>query len=253
MNRVFFNELELPKPDHHLGIGSLSRGEQIGRMLTGIEWILLMRRPSAIVVPGDTNSALVGDLTADKLCIPAARVEARLRSYDRIHIAGNTIADANQGYAEHAQQRSGILYKIGLSKGEYSLLTYHRPSNTDDLTHFAALMDAVADIEEVSGFPLVLPIHPRLGENQRHAAARHRHITLTGPVGYLDMLALLPNATLILTDSGGVLPAGLEASELRSAAQALLRRPVAWTNPFGDGFAYRRILDGLTATADRLH
>jgi len=226
MNRVFFNELELPKPDHHLGISSLSRGEQIGRMLTGIEWILLMRRPSSIVVQRDTNSALVGGLTADKLCIPAARVEARLRSYDRIHITGNTIADATLGYTEHAQQRSGILYKLGLSKGEYSLLAYHRPSNTDDLAHFTALIDA---------------------------AARHRHITLTGPVGYLDMLALLPNAALILTDSGGVLPAGLEASELRSAAQALLRRPVAWTNPFGDGFAYRRILDGLTATADRLH
>jgi UDP-N-acetylglucosamine 2-epimerase (non-hydrolysing) len=321
MDRVFFNDLELPEPDHHLGIGSLSHGEQIGRMLTGIERVLLTRRPTVVVVQGDTNSALAGGLAANKLGIPVAHVEAGLRSYDRsmpeeinrvlidhlsdhlfcptanqagylaeegiqggrIHITGNTIADATLGYAKHAQQRSGILCKLGLSEGEYSLLTCHRPSNTDDPAHFAALMNAVADIAEVSGFPLVFPIHPRLGENQRRAAARHRQITLTDPVGYLDMLALLQNAALILTDSGGVqeeacilqrkclvlrrnierpealenggcvLPASLEASELRSAAQALLRRPVAWTNPFGDGFAYRRILDILTATVDRLH
>jgi len=320
MDRVFFNDLELPEPNHHLGIGSLSHGEQIGRMLTGIERVLLSQRPTVVVVQGDTNSALAGGLAANKLGIPLAHVEAGLRSYDRsmpeeinrvlidhlsdhlfcptsnqakyladegirgdhIHITGNTIVDAALDYAETAQRRSDILYRLGLSKEKYTLLTCHRPSNTDDPAHFATLMDAVADIAEASGFPLVFPIHPRLGDNQRHAAASHHHITLTDPVGYLDMLALLQNAALILTDSGGVqeeacilqrkclvlrrnierpealenggciLPASLDAPELRSAALALLQRPVAWTNPFGDGFAYRRILDILTATGDRL-
>ncbi|MBD9362456.1 non-hydrolyzing UDP-N-acetylglucosamine 2-epimerase [Methylomonas fluvii] len=318
MDRVFFNDLELPEPNHHLGIGSLSHGEQIGRMLTGIERVLLAQRPSVVVVQGDTNSALAGGLAANKLGIPLAHVEAGLRSYDRsmpeeinrvlidhlsdhlfcptanqanylvgegirgghIHITGNTIVDAALDYAETAQRRSDILDRLGLTQGKYSLLTCHRPSNTDDPAHFATLMDAVADIAEASGFPLVFPIHPRLGEHQRQAAANHHQITLTDPVGYLDMLALLQNAALILTDSGGVqeeacilqrkclilrrnmerpealenggcvLPASLSASDLRSAALALLERPVVWNNPFGDGFAYRRILDTLTATAD---
>ena len=321
MDRVFFNELELPEPDHHLGIGSLSHGEQIGRMLTGIERVLLSRRPAVVVVQGDTNSALAGGLAANKLGIPVAHVEAGLRSHDRsmpeeinrvlidhlsdhlfcptanqagylaaegihagrIHVTGNTIADATLSYAETARQRSGILRRLGLSAGAYGLLTCHRPSNTDDPAHFAALMDAVADIAAASGFPLVFPIHPRLGESQRRAAASHRRIALTDPVGYLDMLALQQNAALILTDSGGVqeeacilrrkclvlrrtierpealenggcvLPASLEASELRSAARTLLQRPVDWSNPFGDGLAYRRILDILTASAGRLH
>lgn len=319
MDRVFFNDLDLPEPQHHLGVGSLSHGEQIGRMLTGIERVLLSQRPSVVVVQGDTNSALAGGLAANKLGIPLAHVEAGLRSYDRsmpeeinrvlidhlsdhlfcptanqakyladegirgghIHITGNTIVDAALDYAEAAQRRSDILSRLGLSKGQYSLLTCHRPSNTDDPTHFATLMGAVAGIAEASGLPLVFPIHPRLGEQQRHAAASHPQITLTDPVGYLDMLALLQNAALILTDSGGVqeeacilqrkclvlrrnierpealenggcvLPASLNAADLQAAALALLQRPVAWSNPFGDGFAYRRILDILTANAYR--
>lgn len=321
MDRVFFNELELPEPNHHLGIGSLSHGEQIGRMLTGIERVLLSQRPTVVVVQGDTNSALAGGLAANKLGIPVAHIEAGLRSHDRsmpeeinrvlidhlsdhlfcptanqagylaaegmhtdrIHVTGNTIADVTLGYAETALQRSDILRRLRLTTEEYGLLTCHRPSNTDDPVHFAGLMDAVANIAKVSGFPLVFPIHPRLGEDQRRAAARHRHITLTDPVGYIDMLALQQNAALILTDSGGIqeeacilrrkclvlrrtierpetlenggciLPANLEASELCSAVRTLLQRPVDWSNPFGDGLAYRRILDILTSTVSRLH
>lgn len=318
MDRVFFKDLELPEPNHHLGIGSLSHGEQIGRMLTGIERVLLIQRPSVVVVQGDTNSALAGGLAAKKLGIPVAHVEAGLRSYDRtmpeeinrvlidhlsdhlfcpthnqvnylaeegirgghIHITGNTIVDVTLDYAKTAQRRSDILYRLGLRQAKYSLLTCHRPSNTDDPAQFAALMGAVADIAEASGLPLIFPIHPRLGEHQRHAAASHHQITLTDPVGYLDMLALLQNAALILTDSGGVqeeacilqrkclvlrrnmerpealenggcvLPASLSTSDLLSAALALIERPVVWCNPFGDGFAYRRILDILTENAD---
>lgn len=314
MDRVFFNELGLPEPHHHLGVGSRPHGEQIGRMLIGIENALLARRPSCVVVQGDTNSALAGGLAASKMGIPVAHVEAGLRSHDRampeeinrilidhlaehlfcptslqsgylagegipasrIHITGNTIVDATLAYAENARQRSGILERLGLHDGRYGLLTCHRPSNTDDPARFAMLMEAVAAIAGEAGFPLVFPLHPRLGEAQRLAAQRHPCMKLIGPAGYLDMLALQQGAALILTDSGGiqeeacilqrkclvlrlnterpealegggcVLPASLDADELRSAARALLQRTVEWRNPFGDGLAHRRILDILT-------
>ncbi|AEG02008.1 non-hydrolyzing UDP-N-acetylglucosamine 2-epimerase [Methylomonas methanica] len=321
MDRVFFRELELPEPKHHLDIRSRSHGAQIGGMLAGIERVLQAEPPAVVVVQGDTNSALAGGLAASKLGIPVAHVEAGLRSHDRsmpeeinrvlidhlsdylfcptanqaeylategiqagrVHVTGNTIADATLNYAETARLRSGILGTLGLNTGKYALLTCHRPSNTDNPEHFAALMAAVADIANLSGFTLVFPIHPRLGKQQRHAAERHRCITLIDPVGYLDMLALLQNAALILTDSGGiqeeacilrrkclvlrrnierpealvsggcVLPSSLEASELLAAASALLKRPVNWHNPFGDGLAYRRILDILKPTIDARH
>ena len=314
MDKVFFDELDLPEPNYHLGIGSLPHGEQIGRMLVGLERALLAQRPTTVAVQGDTNSALAGGLAASKLGIPVAHVEAGLRSHDRsmpeeinrvlidhlsdylfcptllqagylekegipsnrVHVTGNTIVDATLLHAERALQRSDILSKIGLSKSQYGLLTCHRPSNTDDPAHFAALMKAVATIADDFGFDLVFPVHPRLGEAQRRAAGCHSRIRLIEPVGYLDMLALLHGAALILTDSGGIqeeacilqrkclvlrlnterpealesggctLPASLEADELRVAAHELLQRSVAWVNPFGDGCAHRHILEVLT-------
>ncbi|WOS40456.1 non-hydrolyzing UDP-N-acetylglucosamine 2-epimerase [Xanthomonas rydalmerensis] len=313
MDRIFFDELELPRAHYNLGIGSASHATQIGRMLCGIEPVLERIRPDVVVVQGDTNSALAGAMAANKLGIAVAHVEAGLRSRDRsmpeevnrvlidhmsdhlfcptplqaqilreeglapasIRVTGNTVADATLAHARTALRRSDILQRLGLREGAYHLLTCHRRSNTDDPQHFAALMQAVAAISEDAGVPLVFPMHPRLSSMGDAASARHRCLRAIGPVGYLDMLALQQGASLIMTDSGGIqeeacilqrkclvlrtnterpetlqvggaeLPLSLDAPGLRVAADALLAREVAWRNPFGDGHAYRDVLDTL--------
>lgn len=242
MDRVLFDELALPRPDHQLSIGSGSHGEQTGRMLVGIDRVLRDRRPDLVVVQGDTNSALAGGLAAVKLGIPVAHVEAGLRSHDRtmpeetnrvlidhlsqhlfcptplqagllaaegiadrrVQVTGNTVVDAAMTYAARARRQSEIHAVLGIRNEGYFLLTCHRPSNIDDPRGFAALMAAVAEIAEWADVPLIFPVHPRLSDAGRAIVARHRRIVAIDPVGYLDMLALQQGAALIMTDSGGV-------------------------------------------------
>lgn len=231
-------------------------------------------------MPEEVNRVLIDHLS-DYLFCPTALQAQILRDEGltgaRIRITGNTVADATLAHAQTALRRSTILQRLGLREGGYHLLTCHRRSNTEDPAHFAALMQAVTSISEDQGLPLVFPMHPRLDALGSVAAARHRVLRAIGPVGYLDMLALQQGAALIMTDSGGIqeeacilqrkclvlrtnterpetlqiggaeLPHGLDQDALRSAADRLLARSVAWRNPFGDGHAFRCILDTLLA------
>lgn len=315
MDRVIFEQLDLPPAGIHLGVGSAPQGEQIGRMLCGLAPALAEMQPDIVVVQGDTNSALAGALAASKLGIPVAHVEAGLRSGDRrmpeeinrilidqmadhlfcptplqaqilrdegvserrIHVTGNTVVDATLAYAPAARQRSDVLRRLGLPSNGYWLLTCHRRSNTEEQTHFERLMDAVCAMSWSAGMPLVFPMHPRLAAMGRSTLAGRPGLLAIEPVGYLDMLALLQGAALVMTDSGGVqeeacilqrkclllrtsterpetlerggaeLPASLSDGDLRTALEKLLARAVAWSNPLGDGNAFRRILDILLA------
>ncbi|OOW96535.1 UDP-N-acetyl glucosamine 2-epimerase [Xanthomonas campestris pv. vitistrifoliae] len=231
-------------------------------------------------MPEEVNRVLIDHLS-DYLFCPTSLQAQILRDEGltgaRIRITGNTVADATLAHAQTALRRSTILQRLGLREGGYHLLTCHRRSNTEDPAHFAALMQAVTSISEDQGLPLVFPMHPRLDALGSVAAARHRVLRAIGPVGYLDMLALQQGAALIMTDSGGIqeeacilqrkclvlrtnterpetlqiggaeLPHGLDQDALRSAADRLLARSVAWRNPFGDGHAFRCILDTLLA------
>lgn len=238
MSDVFFEELRIPRPDHHLGVGSGTHAEQTGAMLVRIEEVLRRETPDLVLVYGDTNSTLAGALAAAKLHIPVAHVEAGLRSFDRampeevnrvltdhlssllfcptatavanleregirdgVHITGDVMVDALEFNRVVAAEQSTVLDRLVLSPGNYLVLTVHRASNTDDPVLLGAILGAVGEAD----LPVVFPVHPRT----RHAIAAHglelpANVLAVDPLGYLDMLRLLGSAHRLLTDSGGM-------------------------------------------------
>jgi len=243
MSDVFFEELEIPRPDYNLGIGSGTHGAQTGKMLEAIEKVLMEEKPDWVLVYGDTNSTLAGALAAVKLHIPVAHVEAGLRSFnrrmpeeinrvltdhasdllfaptktavenlrhegipeERIKLVGDVMYDAALYYAKKAERQSQILNKLGLNPKEYILATVHRAENTDDPVRLRVIFDAFCEIARE--IKVVLPLHPRTREALIKSGMYDKVascICLTEPVGYLDMVMLEKNARLIATDSGGV-------------------------------------------------
>ena len=243
MSQIFFDELDIAKPDLNLGVGSGSHGWQTGQMLVRIEEVLLEEKPDIVVVYGDTNSTLAGALAAAKLNLPVAHVEAGLRSFNRempeehnrivadhcsdllfcptqtavdnlaregiasgVHLVGDTMYDAVLQFSSIAQKRSTILEDLGLDSKGYLLTTIHRPYNTDIPENLQNIFQAFADIGEV----IVFPVHPRtrkkIADLEREFSLElvPENVKMIEPVGYLDMLVLEENARLILTDSGGI-------------------------------------------------
>jgi UDP-GlcNAc3NAcA epimerase len=241
MSAVFFADLEMRPPDHHLGVGSGPHGAQTGAMLERLEPVLLDARPDWLVVVGDTNSTLAGALCAAKLGIPVAHVEAGLRSWNRampeelnriladhastllfaptaaavqnleregfapeqVLEVGDVMYDAALVHREAAEARSRILERLGLDPGAYVLATTHRAENTEDPHRLRAIAGGLDAVARSR--PVVLPLHPRT----RAALARHGISPGDGvqpiePVGYLDMIRLEQQAAVIATDSGGV-------------------------------------------------
>lgn len=241
MSDVFFTELEIPNPDHHLGIGGGSHGDMTGRMLQAIEAVIIAENPEHVLVYGDTNSTLAGALAAAKLNVPVAHVEAGLRSYnrrmpeevnrvvadhvatwlltptdvatqnliregivrDRIHQVGDVMYDAAIYYGKKAERTSTILDDLNLHRGEFVLATIHRQENTDDAERLGAICLALSSV--AAELKVILPLHPRT--RQRLASAGKRlddRIKVLEPLGYLDMLMLERTAAVVATDSGGV-------------------------------------------------
>jgi UDP-GlcNAc3NAcA epimerase len=242
MSDVFFEELDIPRPDHQLGIHGGSHGEMTGRMLIAIEKILLQERPDMVLVYGDTNSTLAGALASAKLKIPLAHVEAGLRSFnrampeelnrvltdhtadilfsptnlatgnllhegiapERIHQVGDVMFDAAMFYSQKAEQNSEVIDRLGLSRRGYFLATQHRAENTDNPERLKAIIDSLNEASAI--MPVVLPLHPRT----REAIAKldgvriSPNLRIIEPVGYLDMVMLEKHARIIVTDSGGV-------------------------------------------------
>ena len=241
MSAIFFDELDIPAPDYHLGVGSGSHGAQTGAMLTHIEQVLLQEQPDWTLIYGDTNSTLAGALAAAKLHIRVAHVEAGLRSFNRampeelnrivadhlsdllfcpsqtavdnlaaegiargVHLVGDVMHDALLSAAERAQNRSGILKRLNLTARGYLLATVHRPENTDDPTRLCNILAAFGELEEA----IIFPIHPRtrrvLENDSFNLKSEIANLKLIDPVGYLDMVRLEQSARMILTDSGGM-------------------------------------------------
>ncbi len=240
MSQVFFEELNISKPDINLRVGSGTHGWQTSQMLMRIEEMLLAEKTDWVLVYGDTNSTLAGALAACKLRLPLAHVEAGLRSFNRempeehnrvltdhcsdalfcptqtavdnltregitqgVQLVGDTMYDAVLQFSEIAQQRSTILQELALTPKHYLLATVHRPYNTDVPENLRNILIAFLEIGE----PIVFPVHPR---TQRRIGTpnvemlKRSNVHLIEPVGYLDMLMLEQNARLILTDSGGM-------------------------------------------------
>ncbi len=236
MSEVFFKEMDIPKPDHQLAINSLGHGAMTGRMLEGLEKIMLTEKPDWVLVYGDTNSTLAGALAAKKLRIPVAHVEAGLRSFDermpeetnrvltdrmsdllfvpsavatrnlakegvdssRIYEVGDIMLDAVQYYASKSAEKNTIGDQL---PDRFVLLTLHRQENTDDEHRLRTLVDALNKLAEEA--TIIFPVHPRtrkkLSEQGLTLNAR-----MIDPVGYLDMLELIRHSQLVLTDSGGL-------------------------------------------------
>jgi UDP-N-acetylglucosamine 2-epimerase (non-hydrolysing) len=240
MSDIFFEELNIPKPDYNLGIGSGNHGEQTGKMLIEIEKVLIKENPDLVLVYGDTNSTLAGALAAVKFRISVVHVEAGLRSVDRsmpeeinrvltdhisdilfcptqtavdnlgkegitqgVHLVGDVMLDALSYNLEVARKKSRIIEELGLEKKKYLVTTVHRPGNTDSIENMRSIIEAVGD----SCMPLVFPVHPRTEKFLKEYGLIEKmpaNVRLIKPLGYLDMLMLMANARKILTDSGGI-------------------------------------------------
>ncbi len=239
MSDVFFQVLEIPKPDYNLGVGSGSHAVQTAEMMKGLEQVFEKERPDFVLVYGDTNSTIAGALTAAKAGLPLGHVEAGLRSFNRtmpeevnrvvtdhlstvvfaptstavenlaregitrgVHMVGDVMYDVALQMAQPARER-GVLKKHGLAAGDYLLATVHRPANADDKETLASIVEALSDC----GRTVVFPVHPRTRKNLEAFGlwdALSKRVKVLPPVDYLDFLALLMDAAKVVTDSGGV-------------------------------------------------
>jgi UDP-N-acetylglucosamine 2-epimerase (non-hydrolysing) len=240
----FFQDLELPPPDVSLEVGSGSHAYQTGEVMKRLDPVLNELRPHVVVVVGDVNSTLAGAVTAAKLGIPVAHVEAGLRSFDRsmpeeinrlltdaisdylfvteesgrenllregvdgskIHMVGNVMIDSLE-QCRHVWEQSDILGRLGLTRGEYGVVTLHRPSNVDDPATLRGLLKALTEISRRT--PLVFPVHPRTRQRLEAMEAGTElsgpdRLRYVAPLGYLDFIGLVAGSRLALTDSGGL-------------------------------------------------
>lgn len=243
MSGRFFEELDIPEPDHNLGVGSGSHAIQTAGMLTGLEQVMEQERPDAVLLYGDTNSTLAGALAAAKLNLRIAHVEAGLRSFNRampeevnrivadhvsdlllaptetaraqlvgegvepakILLSGDVMYDAALFYAGRAEARSQVIERLGLAAGDYVLVTVHRAENTDNPERLRTVVEGLRRVS--ADLPVVWPVHPRTrGALERLGleAGSIPGLLATEPVGYLDMIRLEKHAAVIATDSGGV-------------------------------------------------
>lgn len=242
MDRVFFEQLELPEARYNLDVGSGSHAEQTGKILIGVEKVLMKEQPETVLVEGDTNTVLAGALTASKLHIQVGHVEAGLRSNDRImpeeinrvltdHISdflfaptkqskqtllkegieenkifvtGNTIVDAIYQNLELANKKANVLEKLGLKEKEYFLVTTHRQENVDNKDRFQGILSGLQQLAKDYEMPVVYPIHPRSQKKMEEFGLSADNINLIDPQDLFGFLQLEQHAKLVLTDSGGV-------------------------------------------------
>jgi UDP-N-acetylglucosamine 2-epimerase (non-hydrolysing) len=240
LNDVFFDQLEIPSPDVNLEIGSASHARQTGEALIKLEQDFIDHKPDLVVVVGDVNSTLAGALAAAKLNIPVAHVEAGYRSFDRtmpeetnrvivdhisdflfaptddavanliaegisadkIHHVGNIMAETLLRNMEKIGQR-GKPREMGLKPREYAVATIHRPENTDNMITLSSILAGFG----VSPLPIIMPLHPRTQQAIKdHGLGNmlNARFTIAEPMPYIDLLSLVQNARLVLTDSGGL-------------------------------------------------
>ena len=234
MSKIFFDELEIPKPNYNLEVGSGLHGAQTAAMLEKTEQILLKENPDWVLVYGDTNSTIAGALAATKLHIKIAHVEAGLRSFnklmpeeinrittDRISdlllvpsqnamqllekenlaensiFTGDVMFDSIFFYQKMAEEKYSL--KSITTETDYYLATVHRAENTDDKERLQNIFSAFSQMDK----PVVLPLHPRT-KSKLNGIKFNDNVKIINPVSYLEMILLLKNCSKVLTDSGGL-------------------------------------------------
>jgi len=241
MSAVFFEEMQIPLPQYSLNINGMGHGAMTGQMMEEIEKVMLQEKPDAVLVYGDTNSTLAGALTAAKQHVPVMHIEAGLRSFnmkmpeeinriltDRISTllfcptdsaianlqaegfanyhcryfkVGDVMEDSALYYSKLSVDKSTIINTLGLKDKKFVLCTIHRAENTDNINNLKAIITALNEINDT--VQVVLPLHPRT-KKILDANKITPEFTIIEPVGYFDMLQLLQNCSLVLTDSGGL-------------------------------------------------
>ena len=242
MDRLFFEELELPDPDYSLDVGSGTHAGQTAKIMTGVEDVLLKEAPDIILVQGDTNTVMATALAASKLQVRVGHIEAGLRSFNRrmpeeinrvltdhvsdhlfaptenarenllregiserkICVTGNTIVDAVYQNLGIAKKKSDILGELDLEPREYFLVTAHRPENVDNRTRLKGILKGLEGVQKEFSLPVIFPVHPRTEKRIKELGIGVNGLNLTKPFGFLEFLQLESQARLVLTDSGGV-------------------------------------------------
>ena len=311
LSAVFFSELGLPAPEVELGIALGSNSSQTARMLGALEPVVSSAAPDALLVYGDTNSTLAGALAGAQAGVPVAHVEAGMRAYDRgmpeelnrvltdhasslllcpsraavenlrreavagtVELVGDVMVDVALRIQPRARERLDLLEARGLTRKHYLLATAHRAGNVDDPARLSKLVELLLALP----MPVVVPLHPRAQARMRDANLLARleqadHVTVTSPLGYVELTALLCNAHAVLTDSGGLQKeaylAGVPCITLRTSTEwvetvehgwnvlvdldrdAALSALDAYRPPvrpqlYGDGHAGERVVEALT-------
>jgi UDP-N-acetylglucosamine 2-epimerase (non-hydrolysing) len=243
MDGLFFKELKLTQPKYNIGVKETTHGKMTGSILIKIEPILMKERPDIVLVVGDTNSVLVGILSANKLHIKVGHIEAGLRSYDslmpeeinriiadhisdylfapttdaekillkegipkeKISVTGNTIVDAVFQNLRNADKKVNILEKLNLKKNQYILVTAHRQENVDSKEKLENILKGLQLVYKTFNIKVIYPMHPRTKKKiEKFKLKVTKGVELLEPVGFLEFLQLEKNAKLILTDSGGI-------------------------------------------------
>jgi len=243
MNRIFFDQLSIPKPDYFLSVGSGTQGYQVGEILKRAEGVLVREKPDIVLVYGDTNSALGGALAAVKSGFRVAHVEAGLRIFDlympeevnrrvidhvsyllfapthgsaenllkenvigKVFLTGDVHVDILLKWLKMAETRSTILERLYLSSCGYVVVTIHRAENVENVDRLSRIIELVNEIGK--SYRVVFPVHPRtkkkIADTSLLKKIDIKNVLLTEPLGYLDFLKLLKHSERVITDSGGV-------------------------------------------------
>ena len=241
MSDVFFQEMQIPTPQYNLNINGGTHGAMTGEMLSNVEEVLLKEKPDVLLVYGDTNSTLAGALSASKIHIPVAHVEAGLRSFNmdmpeeinriltdrvsnylfcptqtavdnlkneafpfknqKVDLVGDIMYEAALFYDKLSEDKATVMEEQSLHADNYALVTVHRQENTDNLDNLKSIIGALNEIN--GGLRVVLPIHPRTRKIIEKNQIEVK-FTMIDPIGYFDMIQLIKNSKLIFTDSGGL-------------------------------------------------
>ncbi len=270
MSAIFFDEMMIPKPKYNLEINSMSHGAMTGLMLLEIEKVLIEEVPDAVVVYGDTNSTIAGALAAKKMHIKVVHIEAGLRSfnmkmpeeinriatdrisdllscptetaldnlkkegYDNLQILvekhGDIMKDAVSYYGQFSKEKSSIIIDEKLQKNHFVLATIHRQENTDDEKKLRSIFLGLEEIHKTH--TVILPMHPKT-KAVLNKLSIHPKIQMIEPVGYYDMLELLKNCSMVITDSGG-----LQKEAFFNKKQSIIARDeTEWVELVENGFA----------------
>jgi UDP-N-acetylglucosamine 2-epimerase (non-hydrolysing) len=244
MSDAFFDDLGMPKPDIHLGVGSGTHAEQTAGVMVAYERILMERPPAMTVVVGDVNSTMACAIAAKKLCLPVAHLEAGLRSRDwtmpeeinrmvtdaiadvlwtpspdadenllnegvspdRISHVGNVMIDSYELLRPRIEKEE-TYRAFGIEPKAYGAVTLHRPSNVDERETLSLLVTTLADVAR--GLPLVFPLHPRRRKGLEQFGLMDTLVSapgmhLTEPMSYIRFMGLVREARIVITDSGGI-------------------------------------------------